>query len=311
MSSPYIHAYHGLTFVIHIPGILLQENLFDKVLMDIALMRAIGIKPVLVLGPSAQIERRLSELGIKSTVKNGLRITDAHTLQIIKEAAGSMRFEVEGVLARGVINIPSSTRVSLVSGSFYSAKPVGIINGTDYGYTGKVRRIDSEGINRRLDEGDIIVIPNVGFSPSGQLFNCQSEEVAGECAAQLKAAKLIFLSGSDVIYDSRTGHPIPNMTIDVAQQFLSSYGSELPFDFRLPLEQSLFALQRGVLRTHILNRFINGVLLMEVFHRDGVGLMISRDIYEGIRPAEVKDVMGMMEIINPLMEEGMYCHPFQ
>ncbi len=305
MSSPYIHAYHGLTFVIHVPGELVREELFASVLMDIALIRAIGIKPVLVLGPSAQIEERLKEEGIESTSVDGVRVTDARTLKIIKEAAGSMRFEVEGILARGVVNMPLSTRVSVVSGSFYSARPVGVLNGTDYGYTGRVRRIDAEGINRRLDAGDIIVIPNVGFSPSGQLFNCQSEEVAGECAAQLSAEKLIFLAANDNIYDNRTGHAIPNLTLDSAVGFLKRHRSKLPFGFRRAVEQSVFALQHGVRRTHIVNRHLNGVLLMEVFHRDGVGLMISRDIYEGIRPAAVSDVLGMMEIIEPLMSAGI------
>lgn len=309
MSSPYIHAYHGLTFVIHIPGFLLDEDLFDKVLQDVALMRTIGIKPVLVLGPSAQIEARLKQLGIESNIINGTRITDEETLQVIKEAAGSMRFEVEGILARGVVNMPSASRVTVVSGSFYSAKPIGIIDGVDYGYTGKVRRIDSEGINRRLDQGDIIIIPNVGFSPSGQLFNCQSEEVAGECAAQLKSSKLIFLSGNNAIYDTRNNRSVPNMTYEMASQFLESHEGHIPNSFRLALMYSLFALRKGVLRAHILNRFVDGVLLMEVFHRDGVGLMIStqgdNDNYEGIRRAQIKDVMGMMEIIDPLIEEGI------
>lgn len=305
MSSPYIHAYHGLTFVIHVPGALVSEELFSSVMMDVALMRAIGIKPVLVLGPKAQIESRLEATGIPSKFVHGVRVTDARTLDAVKEAAGSMRFEVECVLARGVINMPSSSRVSVVSGSFYSAQPVGIIDGQDFGFTGRVRRIDVEGIHRRLDSGDILVIPNVGFSPSGQLFNCQSEMVASACAAQLNAEKLIFLSGEDVIRDKRTNRVIPNMTFDSAKRFLAMHGEQMPPQFRTAIEESVTALRAGVRRAHLLNRFINGVLLMEVFHRDGVGLMISRDVYEGIRPAKLRDVMGMLEIIQPLMKRGI------
>lgn len=311
MSSPYIHAYHGLTFVIHVPGLLLHEELFASVLSDVALMRVIGIKPVLVLGPSYQIDRRLADLGISSEVVGGMRITDDKVLQVVKECAGSMRFEVEAVLARGLTNMPTSTRVSVVSGSFYSAQPVGIIDGTDYGYSGKVRRIDAAGINRRLDEGDIIVISNVGFSPSGQLFNCQSEQVAMECSVQLEAAKLIYLYENDAIFDTRNGQPITNMSYEMATKFLENHNNNhdrinvLPQEFKQLIQYSIRALKNGVVRSHILNRFTDGVLLMEVFHRDGVGLMISKDMYEGIRPAQLKDVLGMMEIIRPLMELGI------
>lgn len=304
-SSPYIHAYHGLTFVIHIPGALLDEDLFEPLMQDIALMRAIGIKPVLVLGPRAQIDRRLAAECIPSQMVDGMRVTDAKTLQIIKEAAGGMRFEVEGVLARGVVNMPSASRVSVVSGSFFSAQPVGILGGTDFGYTGRVRRIDTEAIERRLSQGDIIVLPNVGFSPSGQLFNCASEAVAGACARQLRAEKLIFLAAGDAIVDARNGRPVPNLTFATAAKFVEDNAGKLPAGFRMAVEQCVGALRDGVRRTHILNRRINGVLLMEVFHRDGIGLMISSDEYEGIRPAAVRDVRGMLEIITPLVRKGV------
>lgn len=305
MSSPYINAHQGLVFVIHIPGALLDETLFTSVMEDIALMRIVGIKLVLVLGPQAQVNRRLAVENMSSKFVDGIRVTDAHTLQIVKEVAGSMRFEVEATLARGVTNMPSVGRISIVSGSFYSAQPVGIIDGEDFGYTGKVRRIDVESINRRLDQGDIIVIPNVGSSPSGQHFNCTSEEVAAECAGQLKAEKLIFMGNGETLFDVRSDHTIPNLTLKSAARFLRLRGKELPPSFRKALRCSVRALENGVRRAHILNRYLNGVLLMEVFHRDGVGLMVSRDLYEGFRKAKLSDLNGLEEIIEPLVKQGI------
>jgi len=232
-------------------------------------------------------------------------VTDAPTLQIVKEIAGNMRFEVEGTLAKGVKNMPSASRIQIVSGSFFSAQPLGIINGEDFGYTGKIRRIDKESIHSRLDQGDIVVIPNVGCSHSGQYFNCRSEDVAAACASSLGAEKLIFMAGGETLFDSRTNHTIPNLTMKSAASFLQLRTHELPDTFRGALESSVRALQKGVRRAHILNRFLNGVLLMEMFHRDGVGLMISRDLYEGFRRARLSDLSGLLEIIKPLEDEGI------
>lgn len=268
-------------------------------------MRVVGIKLVLVLGPQMQVDRRLAAENIPATFVHGIRVTDSRTLQIVKELAGSMRFEVESTLARGVVNMPNDSRISIVSGSFFSARPLGIINGKDFGYTGKVRRIDVEAIQSKLNQGDIIVIPNIGSSPSGQMFNCKSEQVAAACAGQLGAEKLIFMTNGESLFDKRSDHTIPNLTLRSASRFLEKRAAELPPSFRLVLECSVEALENGVRRTHILNRFLNGVLLMEVFHRDGVGLMISRDLYEGFRTAQLSDLNGLEEIIKPLEEEGI------
>lgn len=305
MSSPYINAHQGLVFVIHIPGELLHEPLFPTIMEDIALMRVVGVKLVLVLGPQTLISERLQTLQIPSHLVNGIRITDAQTLRVVKELAGSMRFEVECALSKGVTNMPSTSRISVVSGNFFSAQPVGIINGHDFGFTGKVRRIDVDAIQKRLGDGDILLLSNVGGSPSGQQFNCRAEEVAAECAAALKAEKLIFMGSGETLYDRRNDHSIPNLSLKTAAKFLRLRAQELPSEFCLSLQCSISALERGVRRAHILNRHMNGVLLMEVFHRDGVGLMISKDLYEGFRPAKIKDVNGVKEIIRPLEEQGI------
>jgi amino-acid N-acetyltransferase len=304
MSSPYINAHHGRVFVVHLPGALLDEELFGSVMEDLALMRIVGIKLVLVLGPRDQIERKLKSEGVRSRFINGSRVTDELSLQIVKEAAGSMLFEVEGKLSRGVVNMPSDNKMSIVSGSFYTAQPLGVIDGDDFGYTGRVRRVDVEAIRRRTDQGDIVVLRNLGYSPTGQLFNCQSEEVAGECAAALGAEKLIFMGGGESVYDKRIDKPIPNLTLSSAQGFLEMRGNDIPELFHRSLQVSVRALDRGVTRAHLLNRTVDGVLLMEVFHRDGVGLMISRDLYEGIRMAQPTDVAGIEQIIKPLEEGG-------
>lgn len=305
MSSPYIKAHRGRVFVIHLPGALMEEDLFESTMEDIALLNVVGIKIVVVLGPRVQIEQRLRAENIQSEFIGDVRVTDEAALGAIKGAVGYMQFEVEGRLSRGVINMPSQSRLSVVSGPFYSAKPLGVIGGDDYGFSGKVRKIDVEGIQRRLNQHDLVVLSNLGYSPSGQVFNCQSESVAAECAAQLNAEKLIFMSAGETIYDKRNGKQVPNLPLKYAQSFLERHCLNLPPYFRRYVYESVAALQGGVQRAHILNRFVDGVLLMEVFHRDGVGLMLSRDLYEGIRQASAKDVPGLIRLIRPLEELGI------
>lgn len=306
-SSPYINAFSDRVFVFHIPGALVTEPLFGSIMEDIALMRIVGIKLVLVLGPSHQVEARLASEGLDSNFHAGRRVTDDRTLRLVTEASGNLQFEIESMLSRGVVNMPSISKLSIVTSNFYTAKPLGVIEGCDYGSTGVVRKFDVEAMTTRLNEGDILILRNIAASPSGQLFNCQSEDVAGSCAAAIKAEKLIFLAGpeSNAIHDKGVGKAIHYLPISTASRFLATHAGELPSQFNRVLETSVRALEGGVTRAHLLDRTIDGVLLMEVFHRDGVGLMISRDLYEGIRKAKVSDVLGIEKIVQPLTEQGI------
>lgn len=305
-SSPYINAFSGRVFVIHIPGSIVHEPVFGNVMEDIALMHIVGIKLVLVLGPETQIERRLHAEGIPSLLTSGHRVTDDQTLRIVTEASGNLQFQIESMLSRGVVNMPSNSRLSIVSSNFYTAKPLGVLDGRDFGLTGTVRKVDVETMSRRLDDGDILIVRNIAASPSGQLFNCQSHHVAGACAAALVAEKLIFLDSSNSIYDKRIGKPIHFLSISAASSFLDSRAADdLPPRFSRLLTTSVKALKNGVTRAHLLDRAVDGVLLMEVFHRDGVGLMLSADQYEGIRPAELDDVLGIEKVVQPLMQQGV------
>ncbi|OSX76275.1 hypothetical protein BU14_0200s0029 [Porphyra umbilicalis] len=327
MSSPYISTHRSAVFVIHLPGALIREPLFHSVMQDVALLHVVGVRLVLVFGAREQIDERLtSEAHPSSMGPTGVRITDGRTLQVAKEAVGAVRIEVEAALARGVVNTPEGNgrSLSVICGNFYAARPVGVIAGEDYGFTGRVRRVEVDAIRRRLEAGDLLLVSSLGLSPSGQVFNCQSESVAAATAAQLSADKLIYLTAGEAVVDVRNGSMVQNLPLSSAVDFLAVHSAgtatasesdpseaaaapvdDLPDVFRLCLTESVGALKAGVRRAHLLNRFIDGVLLMEIFHRDGVGFMISRDLYEGIRAARMDDVAGIVEVIRPLEEAGI------
>jgi len=193
----------------------------------------------------------------------------------------------------------------VVSGNFFTAIPKGVIDGIDFGYTGHVRKVEANKIRAHLDRGDIVILTNLGFSPSGELFNCSAEEVAATCAVQLNAEKLIFFTDGDVLVDNRSGGVVHNLPLKYAQKFFDTSSNSFPDMLRIEFENGLKACKGGIRRVHLLNRFVDGVLLMELYTRDGAGIMISRDIYEGIRKAAPEDIGGILQIIEPLENAGI------
>ena len=194
-SSPYIHAFRGRTFVITFGGELLNNPLLASFIHDIALLNSLGIRLVLVHGARPQIETCLKRSKASSNYKEGVRITDDQALVCVKEAAGSIRVEIEALLSMGVANSPmAGARIRVSSGNFVTAKPIGIKNGVDFMHTGEVRRIDATAINTQLDTNAIVLLSPVGYSPTGEVFNLSSLDVATAVATDIKADKLLCLT---------------------------------------------------------------------------------------------------------------------
>lgn len=303
-SSPYIHAFRGRTFVITFGGELAAHATFPHFIHDIALLSSLGIRLVLVHGARPQIDRRLRESDLEWQSVNGLRITDAAALACVKEAVGAVRTEIEALLSMGVANSPmAGARIRVAGGNFVTARPVGVREGVDYQHTGEVRRVDAEAIRGRLDAGTIVLIPPVGYSPTGEIFNLTALEVATAVAAALHADKLICLTEQDTLRGARRRN-LRQLRLAEAEHLLSQSKS-LPLETVAHLEAAVRAGQRGVRRTHVVSRHVEGALLLELFTRDGIGTMISADLYEGIRPATIEDVGGILELIQPLERDGV------
>lgn len=302
-SSPYIHAHRGRTFVIAIGGEAVADNQFGNLVHDIALLHGLGVRLVLVHGARPQIEERLALRGAKIVIANGLRVTDEAALTCVKEAAGAVRVEIEALLSMGLANSPmSSARISVASGNFVAARPLGIIGGIDYGSTGEVRRIDVEAIRQRLDSAAIALVPPLGYSPTGEVFNLSAAAVAQTVAAGLRADKLIMLA-NDSITDSR-GKLINHMTPKEVDALIARR-RQLPEQQQNVLRRAAEACRDGVPRVHILGRRQDGALLTELFTRDGCGTLITAEPYETNRTASIDDVGGILELIAPLEASGV------
>lgn len=302
-SSPYIHAFRGRTFVLAFDGAAVASSEFPSLIHDIALLNSLDIRMVLVHGARPQIEARLAERGAKIDYINGLRVTNDEALICVKEAAGSVRVEIEALLSMGVANSPmAGARIRVASGNFVAAKPVGVRGGVDYCHTGEVRRIDADGICQRLDDDAIVLISPLGYSPTGEIFNLTTSEIATATAIALKADKLLFLTEAEGIH-GLDQQLLREVSVEKAQQLLTRQQStELELQY---LRHAIHACQHGVKRTHLIDRRVDGGLLQELFTRDGIGTLISAGHYENIRQGTIEDVGGILELIEPLESEGV------
>ncbi|RLN96435.1 hypothetical protein BBJ28_00002966 [Nothophytophthora sp. Chile5] len=306
--SPYINFHRGTTMVLHLPGQLVESAVFGAVMHDIALLNTFGIKLVLVAGSRPQLNRQLELRKLSQRFDCGMRITGPDELQCAMDAAGSVRFQIESYLGRGIVNSPGRARsINIASGNFITAQPVGVRGGVDFKNTGEMRRLNVDKVRAALDDGDIVLISSIGYSASGEVFNCLSEHVASKCAVQLESDKLIFLHNGEEMIDSRSNTVVQALVIQQAQQYveLARTDPEVNGDFLLYLNESIRACVNGVKRSHLVSRHVDGGLLQELFTRDGEGLMISKHMYEGVRMARHSDIVSIMRLIQPLLDDDV------
>ncbi len=166
-AAPYIHAFRGKTFVIAFGGEVLESAAAQALIHDIALLDSMGIRLVLVHGARPQIDAEMKARGLTPRFHKGLRVTDAATLECVKRAMGVTRIEVEAMLSQGLPNTPlAGGFLRVTGGNFISAKPVGVVDGVDFQYTGAVRNVIAEEIRGDLAQENVVLISPIGASPS-------------------------------------------------------------------------------------------------------------------------------------------------
>ena len=299
-STPYIHAHRGRTIVLSFPGEILNDEVcFTSLIHDIALLNGLGVKLILVPGVRPQIEHCLAQVGIQSQIVRGLRVTDAKTLHCIKAAAGTVRVDIEALLSMGLAESPmAGTRIRVVSGNFVTAKPVGVIEGVDFQQTGEVRRIDVEGLEASLEDSQIVLIPPLGYAPTGEIFNLNTTDIASSTAMALQADKLIYLTEGDMGRELSltNSHMLPEEAEDLCLTWSASN------DYYHVLHNACIAARNGVKRTHILDRHLDGGLLSELFTREGTGVLITETPLEQVRRATLHDVPRLLQLVQPFEE---------
>ena len=302
-TAPYIHAHRGKTVVLQFDGDLIDREEFAHLVHDIALLNSLGIHLIIVFGARPQIEKLQQQRNIESHLVRGLRLTDEDSIACVKEAVGAARIQIEALLSMGLPNSPmEDAQLKVTSGNFITAKPIGVIDGVDMGFTGEVRRVDTETMIRKLDNNEIVLIPPIGYSPTGEVFNLRATEVAMKIAISLEADKLIYFMPGVELKDDK-GVIIRQLTQQEAETLIDK--SKLDELSHLPLSCGLRACNEGVKRVHFLQQNQNGSLLLELFSRDGVGTLLSAASFDQTRTATINDIGGILELIQPLEQEGV------
>ena len=307
-AAPYVHAHNGRTFVIAFGGDAALRADFDRFIYDVGLLHSLGVKLVLVHGARPQIDAQMAAHGLTPHYSGKLRVTDRAALDCVKAAVGPLRMDIEARLSTSLASTPmGGARIKVAGGNWIIARPVGVRDGVDHQHTGEVRRVDVDAIREVLAADRIALISPVGYSPTGEIFNLRSEDVATAVATQLGADKLVFVCTSNP-----DGWKLADDTGDAGQLSLAEGGrllSESPAigdEDRNYLQAALAAGRGGVLRVHLVGADTEGVLLRELYTRDGVGLMLYADEnYEAVREATIDDVGGILGLIKPLEDAGV------
>ena len=302
-AAPYIHTFRGKCFVIAFGGEVLVDGHAQSLIHDIALLDAMGIRLVLVHGARPQIDAEMAFRGLTPRFHKGLRVTDGPTLECVKRAMGVTRIEIEALLSQGLPNTPlAGGYIRVTGGNFVSAKPVGVVDGVDFQYTGAVRKVIAEEILADLTQENVVLITPIGASPSGEIFNLAWEEVAEAVAIAIRADKLIFMCAAPGILDAQ-GKLIPALTADEARARLDT-PPPLADEVLRVLPGAIRACRQGVGRAHFLDRRADGAMLMEFFTREGVGTVMTQAPLARLREASSEDVAAVLSLIAPLEADG-------
>lgn len=306
-SVPYINTHRGKTFVIMLGGEAIEHENFSSIVNDIGLLHSLGIRLVVVYGARPQIDANLAAHHHEPLYHKNIRVADAKTLELVKQAAGTLQLDITARLSMSLNNTPlQGAHINVVSGNFIIAQPLGVDDGVDYFHSGRIRRIDEDAIHRQLDSGAIVLMGPVAVSVTGESFNLTSEEIATQLAIKLKAEKMIgFCSSQGVTNDD--GDIVSELFPNEAQARVEAQEEKGDYNSGTVrfLRGAVKACRSGVRRCHLISYQEDGALLQELFSRDGIGTQIVMESAEQIRRATINDIGGILELIRPLEQQGI------
>ncbi|MCL2101581.1 MAG: amino-acid N-acetyltransferase [Fibromonadales bacterium] len=305
----YISRFKGQLFILKIEDSLLEQPAFPVLIRDIAQLHNVGIKIVIVPGTRTSIDRQLNAYGLKSSFKNGIRLTSEEALPLVEQASlGAAQRVLSHLTANGINGI---------QGNWVQARSLGIADGTDYMRTGKIERIERGIIEKLLQEGFIPILPPIGWNKLGHAYNISSTELATELCRYLPVGKLFFIGEESGIKTEGlirgkltkklelSDHGlISAVDIDQATEILKT-NHQLPFAQREYLENSIRACRNGVKRVHLLCGITQGNILQEVFSSRGNGTMVYANEYWNLRPAAIDDIPDMLRIMQTYVERKL------
>ena len=288
----YIPQFREKTFIIAVDGVIVTDENFSNILLDVAVLRSLNIRVVLVHGAAEQIRSLAQKQKVHASNLDGTGVTDAPTLQLAMDAANRVTHEILEGLSANDLRAACTNAVI--------AHPLGIIQGIDHLYTGKVERVDIELLQTLLNYGIVPVIPPLGFDGDGKTYRTNSDSIALAVAEALKATKLIFITGEDGL--RHNGQLIRQMLVADLQKLIQTAGAGFVGEMLSKARHAAAACAGGVQRVHIISGREDEGLLAEVFSNEGIGTLIYANEYEQIRPAKKKDVRAIHRLTQKAVD---------
>jgi amino-acid N-acetyltransferase len=288
----YIPQFREKTFIIEVDGAIVTDENFGNILLDVAVLRSLNIRVVLVHGAAAQIKALGEERNVKPSNLDGTGVTDAETLQLALTAANRLTHEIlEGLAAN---DLRAACPNALI------AHPMGILQGVDQLFTGKIERVDTELLQTLLNQGITPVVPPLGFDGDGKTYRVNSDGVAVAVAEALKATKLIFITPQDgLVHNNQL---IRQMLVAELQKLVQQNTSGFLPDVLSKAQHAVAACTAGVQRVHVINGRVDEGLLAEVFSNEGIGTLIYANEYQQIRAAKKKDIRAIQMLTKKAVE---------
>jgi len=297
----YIPRFRDQIFVVAIDGSIVADENFSNLLVDIAVLRSLTIRVVLVHGISRQL-RELSELrGIPITNSDGTGVTDAATLDLaVRASARVSHLILEGLTQNGLkCAITNAVR----------ALPTGIIRGVDQHLTGKVERVDKDFLMHLINEDITPIIQPIGFGPEGRALRINSDLLAAEIAEALQATKVLYVSDQSGLLVN--GDLRREISVDALRSVLREHPEHIADHSRSKAVHAVKAIETGTPRVHVVDgRVIDG-LLNEIFSNEGVGTLIYGNDYQQIRKATRRDVRFIYSLTRGAVKREELIHRTQ
>jgi len=290
----YIPRYRERTFILAVDGAIVADENFANILLDVAVLRSLNIRVVLVHGAAQEIARLAAERGITPSDLDGTGVTDEATLALALTASNRLTHEILEGLSANDLRAAATNAVI--------AHPAGIIRGVDLEWTGRVERVDVELLQTLLAHGIVPVVPPLGFDGDGKTYRVNSDAAAVSVAQALKAIKLIYITTEHGLIVN--GELIRQMKVVELEGLLQrTRGDFLPASVS-KAQHAVAACRAGVERVHIIHGGEDEGLLAEVFSNDGIGTLIHANEYQQIRAATKTDVPAIQALIRTGVEAG-------
>ncbi|ADE53796.1 amino-acid N-acetyltransferase [Coraliomargarita akajimensis] len=277
----YVPMFREHVFVIAIDGSLVADEIFPNVLLDIAVLRSLNIKVVLVHGIGQQLRELAADRDIPISDAHGEGSTDDATLALATELSSAVSLEIVQGLTRNQLRCAVTNAVR--------SKEAGIVKGQHQLHSGVVDKIDISMLNQMLESQTVPVVTPIAFNREGGTLRLNSDLLAAELAAQLDASKLIYLTTQD-------GLPQANLPVADLVKVMEESPEMIPDRLTSKARFTVRAIRAGVPRAHILDGRIFGALLNEIFDKVGVGTMVYSNDYESIRQAVRADAYAIYNI---------------